>query len=395
MEMSHDLARSALAPAPDAEPVLPRGVVMLLAAAAAVVTVGGIRAVAGIVGPVFLALMLVIAVAPAMGWLESRGMPRWVATVVALLLLYGGVLAFGGALAVSVARLATVLPSYGDEAQELIDTLNQRLQDLGVGTDVASSVGEQVDIGTVLDLLGSLIAGLADGVSNIVFLLALLLFMAMDAGGYPQRLAAAAAVRPEVATALSSFAAGTRRYLIVSTVFGFIVAVFDSVALALIGIPLPLLWGLLAFITNYIPNIGFVVGLIPPALLGLLDGGPKKMLVVIALYSLINFVIQSIIQPKFVGDSVGLSVTMTFLALTFWAWAIGPLGALLAIPLTLLTKALLVDVDPATRWINLLIGAALPEHPRALADEDGDAAKAGKETGQPISTGPEPGGHAP
>jgi predicted PurR-regulated permease PerM len=357
------------APAPGAGPVLPRGVVILLAAAGAVVAIGGIRAIADIVGPVFLALTLVIAVTPALTWLESRGMPRWGATVAALVLLYGGVLAFGAALAVSVARLATVLPGYAGEAQKLIDSLNQRLQDLGMGADVASTIGEQVDLGTALDFIANMIAGLAAGVSNLVFLLALLLFMAMDAGGYPQRLAAASAVRPEVTTALSWFAAGTRRYLVVSTVFGLIVAIFDTAALALIGIPLPLLWGLLAFITNYIPNIGFVVGLVPPALLGLLDGGPKKMLVVIAVYSVINFVIQSIIQPKFVGDSVGLSVTMTFLALTFWAWAIGPLGALLAIPLTLLTKALLVDVDPATRWINLLIGAKPPERREPVSRE--------------------------
>jgi predicted PurR-regulated permease PerM len=390
--MTHESAPRTLTPAPGAEPVLPRGLVILLAAAGAVVIIGGIRAIAGIIGPVFLALMLVIAVAPAISWLESRGMRRWGATAVALLLLYGGVLAFGGLIALSVAQLATELPGYADEAQELIDSLNQRLRDLGVGTDVASAVGEQVDLGNVLDILAGLIAELADGVSNVVFLLALLLFMTMDAAGYPQRLAAAARVRPEVATALSSFAAGTRRYLVVSTVFGLIVAAFDTVALALIGVPLPLLWGLLSFITNYVPNIGFVLGLIPPALLGLLDGGPKKMLVVIALYSVINFVIQSIIQPKFVGESVGLSVTMTFLALTFWAWAIGPLGALLAIPLTLLTKALLIDVDPATRWVNLLISSTPPEHPRALADEDGDA---GKRTAQQVGAAPDPRGQPP
>jgi AI-2 transport protein TqsA len=100
-----------------------------------------------------------------------------------------------------------------------------------------------------------------------------------------------------------------------------------------------------------------VSGLVPPALLGLLEGGWQMMLTVIVVYSVVNFVIQSIIQPKVVGDAVGLSVTATFLALTFWAWAIGALGALLAIPLTLLTKALLVDIDPDTRWINNLIGS--------------------------------------
>jgi predicted PurR-regulated permease PerM len=94
------------------------------------------------------------------------------------------------------------------------------------------------------------------------------------------------------------------------------------------------------------PNIGFIIGVAPPALLGLLTGGPSLMLIVIAVYCALNFVVQSIIQPRFIGDAVGLSVTVTFLALVFWTWLLGPLGAILAIPLTLSAKAVLVDVDP-------------------------------------------------
>jgi predicted PurR-regulated permease PerM len=118
---------------------------------------------------------------------------------------------------------------------------------------------------------------------------------------------------------------------------------------------------LLAFVTNYIPNVGFIVGLVPPALLALLEGGPQLMIGVIAAYSVINFVIQSIIQPKFVADAVNLSLTLTFLSLVFWSFVVGPLGAVLAIPLTLLAKALLLDVDPSTRWISgLLVGGPAP-----------------------------------
>jgi predicted PurR-regulated permease PerM len=147
----------------------------------------------------------------------------------------------------------------------------------------------------------------------------------------------------------------------VSTVFGAIVAVGDTIALAILEVPLPVLWGLLSFITNYVPNIGFVLGVIPPALLGLLAGGWTEFWVVIVVYALLNFVVQTLIQPRFVGDSVGLSMTVTFLALLFWGWVLGALGALLAIPLTLLVKALLVDVDPRGHWLDAL----LREEPRA------------------------------
>jgi predicted PurR-regulated permease PerM len=147
----------------------------------------------------------------------------------------------------------------------------------------------------------------------------------------------------------------------VSTVFGAIVAVGDWIALTWIGIPAAALWALLAFVTNYIPNIGFVLGLVPPALLGLLDGGWGELLLIVIVYSVLNFVVQTLVQPRFVGDSVGLSMTITFLAVLFWGWVLGALGAFLAVPLTLLVKALLVDVDPHGHWLDVL----LREEPRA------------------------------
>jgi len=195
--------------------------------------------------------------------------------------------------------------------------------------------------------------------------------MCLDTVSFPSRLTSTTGERPAVVGALRSFAEGTRRYLLVSTVFGLIVATVDTLMLWALGVPLPLLWGLLSFITNYIPNVGFVIGLIPPALLGLLEGGPELMLTVILLYCVVNFVIQSVIQPKIVGDAVGLSATVSFLSLVFWAWVLGALGALLAIPLTLLTKGLLIDIDPSTQWLNkLLAGGPAPESPRVSLIRD-------------------------
>jgi AI-2 transport protein TqsA len=138
-------------------------------------------------------------------------------------------------------------------------------------------------------------------------------------------------------------------------VFGLIVALADVAALYWFSVPLPWLWGLLSFITNYIPNIGFVLGLVPPALLALLEGGVRQAVLVIVAYSVINTVIQSLIQPKVVGDTVGLSVSLTFLSLVFWSYVIGPLGGLLAVPLSLFTKATLIDADPTTRWLDPLL----------------------------------------
>jgi AI-2 transport protein TqsA len=345
--------------------LLPRGVLVLLGSACLVVVVGGMRAVAELVGPVFLALMLTVTVSPVTGWLRRRGTPVWLAATTTVVTVYVGLFALGGALAVSMARLIDLLPEYRAQFAALRDDLVAALGGLGVDAEQLRSAVAGAEPGSLVRLLELFFGGLAGVLSNSLFLLAVLLFMCLDAVHFPARLRSVAAERPQVVTALRSFATGTRRYLLVTTVFGLIVAVFDTVLLAAMGIPLPLLWGLLSFITNYIPNIGFVIGLVPPALLGLLQGGPELMLWVIALYCVVNFVIQSVIQPKIVGDAVGLSATASFLSLIFWGWVLGALGALLAIPLTLLAKGLLIDVDPSTRWLNGLLAGGPPARDEA------------------------------
>ena len=337
---------------------------MLLGAGAAVLVLAGVRSIAWLVGPAFLALIIVIALSPVQSWLRRHNWPAWLTTLVLVVLVVGLLVALSLVVVVSLARLAALLPQYADRADQLLRSLAGSLATYGVGPDQLQGAVSTVSPAKVVALIGALLAGLSAALSSLVFLLCLMLFLSVEAGGIDRRLAAVSADRPELSSALRSFAHGTRSYLLVTTVFGLIVAVLDGVALAIIGVPLAVLWALLAFITNYIPNVGFIIGVVPPALLALLTSGVPEMLVVIGVYCVLNFVIQSLIQPRFVGDSVGLAMTTTFVALVFWAWLLGPLGALLAIPLTLLAKALLVDVDPTARWVTALAGSLAPE-PRA------------------------------
>ena len=118
--------------------------------------------------------------------------------------------------------------------------------------------------------------------------------------------------------------------------------------------------GDLAFITNYIPNIGFIIGLVPPTIIALLEKDVVTAIIVVVVYCVLNFVIQTIIQPRVVGVTVGLSATLSFLSLIVWASILGASGAFLAIPLSLLVKALLVDVDPDQDWVGVLLSSEKP-----------------------------------
>jgi predicted PurR-regulated permease PerM len=284
--------------------------------------------------------------------------PRWLATTVLLVLVWTVLLAFVALLVVSAAQFAALLPDYSGRAEILIGDVVGDLNDAGLVSGQFSDLVRQIDYGQLVGLATDLLSRLTSAASTLLLLLSALVFMSIESSGFPRRIALVGTERPHLPVAMSLFTQGTRSYLLVSTVFGAIVAVGDGIALAIIGVPAAALWGLLAFITNYVPNIGFVLGVVPPALLA---GGWGELTAIIVVYSLLNFVVQTLIQPRFVGDSVGLSMTVTFVALLFWGWVLGALGALLAIPLTLLVKALLVDVDPRGHWLDVL----LREEPRA------------------------------
>lgn len=346
------------APAPPAPPAR-SSLNPLFGLAALVVVVVGLQAFGSLLGPVFLALVLVITVTPVAYRFGRRA--RWVVTIITLVAVYLLLLAMVGSLVWAVAELVRVLPSYGPQVNALVADAADSLSGLGIGPDQIQTALSQFDLAGVVGFLQGLLGQLAGVLTTVLLVLSVLLFMSIDAASMPERLAAIGRERPHVVTAMHTFAGGTRRFLLVSTIFGLIVAGLDVVVLLILGVPLPFLFGLLALIANYIPNVGFVVALVPPALLALLHGGPSLMIAVIIPFLVINILVQTIIQPRFVGDAAGLSVTTTFLALVFWGWVIGPLGALLAIPLTLLAKALLIDANPGHRWLNALIADRPPK----------------------------------
>jgi AI-2 transport protein TqsA len=345
-----------------------RALTVLVAGASAIVLIVGVQYFSGIIGPLFLALVLTIAVQPLREAVTRRGVPRWVGAVVALLCLFAGLVALSFAVIAAGAQLVNLLGDYGPQFGNLRDQLTESMRSAGIDSTRAKDVLSSFDVGKLSGFIVTLLGGAAGLASNLVLILGLLLFMTLDAAGYTGVLRRMPTDRRPLAESLGKFAKGTRRYLVVSTVFGAIVALLDVGVLYLLNVPAPWLWGLLAFITNYIPNIGFVIGVIPPALLGLLSGGWQTMLLVIVAYTVINAVIQSGLQPKIVGGSVGLSGTLSFLSLIFWAFVLGAWGALLAIPLTLFARALLVDVDANSRWVVPLLSGQHDEE--TLKEED-------------------------
>jgi predicted PurR-regulated permease PerM len=349
---------------PTTPTVLPRAVVLLLGAAAAVIVTAGLKAAAGIAGPVLLALVLTLAVSPLGAWARRHGWPSLLATLLVIVAAYAIVLALAFGLAYSLVKLAEILPAYADDAADLTQRAQDQLSRLGLADQPTGTALGTLDLGRLVDAVTGLLSTTLGVLGNLFFLVTLLFFLTAESATWSRGPGAGVrSASPALADALQRFTGATRTYLLVCAGFGAVVAVLDGAALWLLGIPLPWAWALLSFLTNFVPNIGFVIGVIPPALLGLLEGGWGGLLSVVLVYSVLNVVIQTFIQPRFIGDAVDLSTAVTFLSVAFWTFVLGPLGALLAVPMTLLVKALLVDPDPRARVAEVIMSA--PRRARA------------------------------
>lgn len=366
-----DIVTTPKVPTATTEWAIPRGLIILLGGAGVFVVMFGLQAFKGIVGPSFLALMLVVLMVPLQRWMIRNHWPRWIAITTMVLGAYAILIALGLVLLYAGAKFATLVAEYAPSSDAITKDAQSFLANLGIGQKQIDAATGSISTENVAAVVTDVLSSLSGVAGSLFFVLAVIIFLGLDSLGFTDRLSYTARSRPDISAAMANFASGTRTYLSVATIFGGIVAVVDTIALYLLSIPAPILWGIVAFVTNYIPNIGFVIGVIPPAILGLLVGGWDLAIIVVVVYSIINFLIQSIIQPKFVGDSVNLATTVTFLSMAIWTWTIGPLGALLAVPLTLLTKAILIDLDPSTRWIGILLGSTTPS--------DDDAAPPGQE----------------
>ena len=337
-------------------PALSPGLRVLIVLATTVVVLAGVYFARSLIGPLALAVVLVVICEPVRRPLERRGWPRWTGTTAVILVAYLVLAVMGLLLWVAGVQFARLVTDYLDQLRGSVDGFVAWLESVGLegeATDAAASVLDPSAIVRLVSSVGGTVIGVA---TALFFVVSYIIFMAADAARYRDAEKIFGAERRPVLSRIGHLNTGIRRYYVVNASFGAVVAIIDGLALWALGVPAPIVWAVLAFVTNFVPNIGFVLGLIPPAVLGFVVGGWPMLLAVIAIYSVVNVVLQVLVQPKFVSDAVDLSLTLSFFSVIFWTFVIGPLGAILSIPLTLFVRALVLEGDPGSLWLRWLSG---------------------------------------
>ena len=349
-----DAVTRAAQPAPP--PAISPSLRVLLVLAATVVVLAGVYFARSLIGPLALAIVLVVICEPVRRPLERRGWPRWTGTTAVILLAYLVLAIMGVLLWVAGVQFAGLVSDYLDQLRGSLDDFLAWLQSVGLdqqATDAAASVLDPTALLRVVGSVGGTVIGV---VTALFFVVSYIIFTAADAARYRDAERVFGAGRRPVLARIGRLNTGVRRYYVVNASFGAVVAIIDGLALWALGVPAPIVWAVLAFVTNFIPNIGFVLGLIPPAVLAFVVGGWPLLLAVIAIYCVVNVVLQVLVQPKFVSDAVDLSLTLSFFSVVFWTFVIGPLGAILSIPLTLFVRTLVLEGDPGSLWLRWLSG---------------------------------------
>lgn len=351
-------------------PVLPRTVTILLALAGATLTAFGIAAVSGIFTPVFFAFVLTLCVHPLRQWMQGHGIHRGIATGTTIGAVFALLIGFVAVLVASLAQFSALLPQFAPQIEQFGASIAQWLESVGFGPQQAQTVLEGFTPGGLISFIGGLLGNIASVAGGLVVILTMLILMAIDGSRVPALMTHLKVHRPAMVAAFNGFGAGVRRYMVATTVLGVAQGLFNWLVLVLLQVPGALLWGLLSFICSFIPNIGYFIAIIPPLFFGYLSGGWPTAAAIILIYGGINSVIQSVIQPKYVGNAVSLSETLTFVSVLFWAVILGPVGAILAVPLTLLVRTILLDSDPSMAWWRPMTGDRKDIEPLLKQEDD-------------------------
>ena len=336
----------------------------LLALAALVVVAAGIKAAEQVMVPFLLAAFIATIAATPVFWLQRHRLPVGLAITLVVLGLIAVLVGFGAIVADSAAEFRGRLPFYQERTVELLEPVLAYLG--GLGIELSPSL---VDPGRALGFAGDALGSLGSVLTNGFFILLAVVFILTEAWSFPHKLGAVLANPERDLPHFKRFAEKLNRYFALKTTVSIATGIFVGVALWLLGVDFPILWGLLAFLLNYVPNIGSVIAAIPPVLLAIMQLGPISALATAGVFLVVNVVMGSVVEPKFMGRELGLSTLVVFLSLVFWGWMLGPVGMLLSVPLTMTVK-IAMEANPSTSWIAHLLDPA-GSHAETVGGKEG------------------------
>jgi AI-2 transport protein TqsA len=338
-------------------PPQPPGV--LVGTAAIVVIVAGLHAAQTLVVPFFLAGFVSIIFAQPLIWLRDRGLPTWLALVIIVIAMACLALFFAVVIGESVAAFTSNLPFYQTRVELIMQSLQGWLQKFGI-TIPADILSSYLDVSAILRIAGGMLTGIGNLLTNGFMILLTIIFILLEAMSLEPKFRVALK-NPEMQMPhLHSLMRRINQYMGIKTMTSLVTGVAVGVWLTILGVDFPILWGLLAFLLNYVPSIGSIIAAIPAVLLAFIQLGAWPAILAAIGYLVINNIMGAIVEPRIMGRGAGLSTLVVFVSLVFWGWVLGPVGMFLSVPLTMIVK-LILDENKQTQGLGVLLGSEIPD----------------------------------
>lgn len=334
---------------------------VLITIAALGVALFALQYAADMVNSLLLAWLIVLVASPLLHKLRDKGLPVWLSMMLTLLAILVIFIVFVIILLVGVKSFTDAVPEFSIEIDNLSAAIQQQLEARGLTAGASGAILDFFNPSRLLEFIGSFLAGLIGTVSSAIFIAMLVIFLILEAFNAPEKLAAGIQAGNSYLQRLLNTSAHLRSYIFITTLVALATGTLDTIWFIVMGVPNPLLWGILAFVMSYVPTIGFWLAAIPPALLTLLVSGPAAALIVFLGIVLINGFAENVVKPKYMGEGLNLSPIMIIFSVFFWASVLGPLGAIIGVPMTLLFKELVLEADDRNSWIAALMSSNKPK----------------------------------
>jgi len=316
----------------------------LVGAAAIVVIIAGLKAWAGIINQILLAFLLSMVILPLPEWLIKKGISKALAILISLVTILIGGFVIMALLANSIANLVESIPQYEEQMKAAFDNLQKYAESQHLNfSDLLNKINLSPE--KIINISGKIIAGLTSFISSSFIIAMLIAFMVIELIGYGVDIRKGKREELIHLKWLSGMGGSLRKYVNITALTGIITAVLNFFFLLILGVDFPFLWAFLSFLMNFIPNIGFIISFIPPALIALVSLGGWQALAVFIGFWLINAIVENVIRPIFMKESLNISLLTTFLSLIIWGWILGMPGAILGVPLTLVVMKLARDLN--------------------------------------------------
>ena len=333
---------------PDTQPR--SGVAIAITVIAVVAVIYGMQSARAILVPLLVAVFISVLCAPITRLLERLRIPTGVAVTLVIILIIGTLTLVGTFVGGSLADFNDRLPFY----QARLDETFAETAAMFGQEDIASLLQDMIQPGAAMGLVATLLNGIQGLLANFFLIAFSVIFMLLEASSLPAKMRLVLRPSRGEPEYFKRFTSSVQRYLGIKSITSLVTGLAVGVLAAAFGLDFPVLWGVLAFLLNFIPNIGSLIAAIPAVMLALIQFGGLEAAFIALGYFVINISIGGVIEPRVMGRGLGMSTLVVFLSLVFWGWVFGPVGMLLSVPLTMTVKIAL-ESSERTAVLGLLL----------------------------------------